>query len=207
MTMLRYVSGVGSGIVEILEDVARLRIELFRDFPYLYDGNLEYERNYLAGLSENEESFVVAAYQDDEAVGAATALPLSSNAEILDGVQDRFSRAGIRPEDCYYYSEILVRPSHRRRGISKEFYRQREETALRLGYSAACFSALKIEEIASPRPPDYFDPSDMWQRMGFHRHGDICVDYHWPTLQADGTTVDMKHRLYFWSHGLGVRQR
>ena len=26
-----------------LPDLARLRIEVFREFPYLYDGNLDYE--------------------------------------------------------------------------------------------------------------------------------------------------------------------
>ena len=200
--MYRYEAVLGTRIAEILDDVASLRIELFRQYPYLYDGNLEYERNYLKGLSENDKSFVVAAYMDDQVVGAATALPLSSNAEILDGVRERFFRAGFDPQACYYYSEILVRPSQRRRGISKEFYRRRREMALQLGYSTVCFSALNTEEIDSPAPPDYFDPSEMWRGMGFIQHRDIYVDYEWPTLRPDGTTLDMTHRLYFWTRHL-----
>ena len=196
--MLRYEAVLGSGIAEMLDDVASLRIELFRHYPYLYDDDLGYEKNYLKGLSENEESFVVAAYRDDEVVGAATALPLLSSAEILNGVREHFSRAGFSPSTCYYYSEILVRPAQRYHGIAKEFYRRRDETAIRLGYSTVCFAALNAEEIRSPRPSDYFDPSDMWRRMGFVQHRDIYVDHRWPTLQPDGTTLEMKHRLYFW---------
>ena len=30
------------------DDLARLRIEVFRDFPYLYEGDLDYERQYLS---------------------------------------------------------------------------------------------------------------------------------------------------------------
>lgn len=30
-----------------LDDMARLRIKVFRDWPYLYDGDVDYERRYL----------------------------------------------------------------------------------------------------------------------------------------------------------------
>ena len=32
-----------------VDELAALRIRVFRDFPYLYDGDLDYERAYLAG--------------------------------------------------------------------------------------------------------------------------------------------------------------
>lgn len=38
----------GPALEAALDDVARLRIAVFRDWPYLYDGTLEYERAYLA---------------------------------------------------------------------------------------------------------------------------------------------------------------
>lgn len=34
----------GDTLTSALDDVARLRISVFRDWPYLYDGDLEYER-------------------------------------------------------------------------------------------------------------------------------------------------------------------
>jgi len=36
----------GSAILSHLEDIARLRIQVFREWPYLYDGSMEYEREY-----------------------------------------------------------------------------------------------------------------------------------------------------------------
>ena len=37
----------GAALDSALDDVARLRIAVFRDWPYLYDGDLDYERRYL----------------------------------------------------------------------------------------------------------------------------------------------------------------
>ena len=42
---------VGEEISAVLPDLARLRIVVFRDWPYLYDGTLEYEEKYLAKLA------------------------------------------------------------------------------------------------------------------------------------------------------------
>ena len=38
----------GTDLDTALDDLARLRITVFRDWPYLYDGDLDYERRYLA---------------------------------------------------------------------------------------------------------------------------------------------------------------
>ena len=38
----------GPALKDVLPDLARLRIAVFRDWPYLYDGSEDYEREYLA---------------------------------------------------------------------------------------------------------------------------------------------------------------
>ena len=38
----------GPGLAATLGDVARLRIEVFRAWPYLYDGTVDTEQRYLA---------------------------------------------------------------------------------------------------------------------------------------------------------------
>jgi hypothetical protein len=42
----------GDDITSVLPDLARLRITVFRDWPYLYDGSLAYEEQYLAKLAK-----------------------------------------------------------------------------------------------------------------------------------------------------------
>ena len=41
-------------ILAAVPDLARLRIGVFREFPYLYDGSLDYERDYLADYASTE---------------------------------------------------------------------------------------------------------------------------------------------------------
>ncbi|MEZ5753098.1 MAG: GNAT family N-acetyltransferase, partial [Paracoccaceae bacterium] len=62
----------GLALVAALDDVARLRITVFRDWPYLYNGDLDYEKTYLAPYRDNPRAVVAGAFDDDRLVGAAT---------------------------------------------------------------------------------------------------------------------------------------
>src|SRR5437868_6948208 len=52
----------GSDIYAVLPDLARLRMTVFRDWPYLYDGTLEYEEKYLQTFAAAKGAVVIAAY-------------------------------------------------------------------------------------------------------------------------------------------------
>ena len=67
----------GFAVEPWLDELAELRIEVFRDFPYLYEGNREYERRYLDRYAQSDRSVFVLALEFNRLVGAATALPLS----------------------------------------------------------------------------------------------------------------------------------
>ena len=62
----------GDALIQALPDVARLRIGVFRDWPYLYDGDTGYEERYLRSYADSDGAIVVAALDGDEIVGAAT---------------------------------------------------------------------------------------------------------------------------------------
>ena len=71
------------GFAAALEDVARLRITVFRDWPYLYAGDFEYERKYLAAYLDSADSLVVGAFDGTRLVGVSTAAPMEDHAEEL----------------------------------------------------------------------------------------------------------------------------
>jgi len=52
---------IGNEINSVLPDLARLRITVFRDWPYLYDGTLDYEEKYLAKLAAAKDAVCVIA--------------------------------------------------------------------------------------------------------------------------------------------------
>ncbi|MEW6489534.1 MAG: hypothetical protein AB1578_16660 [Thermodesulfobacteriota bacterium] len=66
----------GRGVVPWIPEVARLCIAVFREYPYLCDGTLAYEQEYLKDLAGSASGVVVTAFDGDEAVGASTGMPL-----------------------------------------------------------------------------------------------------------------------------------
>ena len=70
----------GAALDAALDDVARLRIAVFRAWPYLYDGDLDYERRYLKAYRQSAHAVLVGAFDGADLVGAATGTPLAGNA-------------------------------------------------------------------------------------------------------------------------------
>ena len=55
---LTYIKRIGVDTSSLFEELAALRIEVFRDFPYLYEGSLEYEKEYLNTYSQSADSMI-----------------------------------------------------------------------------------------------------------------------------------------------------
>ena len=62
---LRIVPFVGANASPFINDVAKLRLEVFNEFPYLYVGDMDYERRYLSTYTSDPESLVVIAFDED----------------------------------------------------------------------------------------------------------------------------------------------
>ena len=73
----------GADLDAALDDVAALRIAVFRDWPYLYDGDLDYERGYLETYRNSEGAVLVGAFDGPRLVGAATGTPMRDHADIV----------------------------------------------------------------------------------------------------------------------------
>jgi hypothetical protein len=68
----------GAAIGPFIPDAARLRIAVFRDWPYLYEGDDVYERDYLRTYSDNPDSLFLIARAGGEVIGLSTGIPLQA---------------------------------------------------------------------------------------------------------------------------------
>ena len=74
----------GDALVSALPALAHLRMTVFRDWPYLYDGTLAYEQEYLAKFAAAKGAVCIAAYDGADIVGASTGGPmLESDQEFI----------------------------------------------------------------------------------------------------------------------------
>ena len=103
-----------------LETLAHLRIAIFREWPYLYEGSLAYEKEYLQTYLNSPDSLLILAKNDAEVVGAISGLPIS---QAIPATQTPFIKAQRPLESLYYLGEILLLPNHRHKGIGTKLYK------------------------------------------------------------------------------------
>ena len=66
---LQYVALSGAAMAQYMDELAQLRIRVFREFPYLYDGDEAYEKRYLQTYLNAPRSLMVLATDGGTVVG------------------------------------------------------------------------------------------------------------------------------------------
>ncbi len=94
-------------LTNAIPDVAGLRIEVFRAWPYLYDGDLAYEERYLAPYTTARDAIVVGAFDGNQLVGASTGMALSAHADDFAGA---FAGTGLDLAQVFYCAESVLLP-------------------------------------------------------------------------------------------------
>jgi GNAT superfamily N-acetyltransferase len=182
----------GAAIAPYLDDLAQLRIDVFREFPYLYEGSLDYEARYLHHYAHSERSIVVVARAGARIVGASTALPAP---EHQDDVGPALQRAGLDPCVVYYFGESVLRAEFRSRGIGHAFFDQREARARELGFKTAAFCAVE-RPAQHPKKPAGYRPHDVfWNKRGYTRQAQLRAEFSWRDVDE---TAETPKPMVFW---------
>lgn len=194
---IRIRSVTGEEVLPYLDDLARLRIEVFREFPYLYDGDMEYERGYLRSYSHSSRSIFVLAELNDEIIGVSTGVPMKR--ETMD-VRRPFLEAGLRPEHIFYFGESVLRKTYRGQGVGVSFMQRREAHARAFGtYTQIAFCAVKRPIDHPLRPPDYVPLDAFWERRGFVQQTQLTTTFSWRDLNQEEET---RKPMIFWLKSL-----
>jgi GNAT superfamily N-acetyltransferase len=183
----------GPALEQFIPELARLRIQVFRDFPYLYDGNIEYEKKYLQTYINCPESVIVIAFDGDKVVGASTAIPMKYE---TDELKKPFIEHGYNLDEVFYCSESVLDKNYRGLGIGVRFFEEREAHAEHLGgFKYICFCCVERPADHPRRPADYVPLDQFWTKRGYVKHPELHTTYVWKDLDdADETPKPMT----FW---------
>lgn len=194
---LRVAPLTGPALIQALPDLAQLRITVFRDWPYLYDGTLAYEQGYIDKFSRSEGAVIVAAYDGARIVGAATASPMLGHA---DAFAEPFRKHGLAVERTFYFGESVLLREYRGRGIGKAFFEHREAHARTIAtFTHATFCAVVRPDDHPLRPGGYVPLDAFWMRRGFRKLDGVVGTFEWRDV---GDSEASSKPMQFWLKAL-----
>jgi ribosomal protein S18 acetylase RimI-like enzyme len=188
---------VGLQLASMVTTISDWRVKNFKEYPYLYEGNNDYEKAYTKSYIDSLKSAVIVAYDEDEKLaGFLTCLPLIDDEEFLSTAKPVFLNAQLDPEKFYYCGEVIIEGNYRKQGIARKLFAKFEEHAKELGYDNGCFVTIEHPENHPLKPKDYEDPSIVWHHFGYEKT-DIVVTAVYPTIDGNGFS-DKENKLVFW---------
>ncbi len=182
----------GTAIADVLDDLATLRLDIFPEYPYLYQGLREDELKYLVTYAEAPDACAILANDGLTVIGAATGMPLvHEDAQMLDA----FAGTTFPLNEIYYVGELLFRPAYRNCGLGQKLLDRLEHYIQSLGsYRKLTCATVVRPEDHSLRPCDYIPITRFLARAGFARLSGVTTSFMW--LETDGVKRD--HLMQFW---------
>ncbi len=186
----------GAALEAALDDVARLRIQVFRAWPYLYDGDLDYERKYLQSYRDSDRAIMVGAFDGDRLIGASTGAPLTDHA---DDFAAAFKGTGLDLGDIFYCAESVLLPDYRGQGVGHKFFDLREAHARSHGFSKCAFCGVQRPADHPMRPETYRPLDAFWRARGYAPLSGAIAQFSWKDIGEKGET---QKPLQFWIRDL-----
>lgn len=183
----------GEELERALPELARLRIEVFRAFPYLYAGTEEYEQDYLRDFARAPDSVIIAAETEaGEIVGCATGSAiLGHHSEFAAPLKT----AGYDLATTFYFGESVLLPAYRGTGLGHVFFDAREAHARARGYKRAVFCAVERAPDHALRPEGYSPLDTFWLKRGYSKIPSLTTAFTWPTEPAGPNET---HIMAYW---------
>lgn len=194
--MIRVERLQGAAVSDALPDVARLRMEVFRSWPYLYDGDMAYEEAYLQVYRDSQDAILVAAFDGDTLVGASTGAPMADHDEDFGAA---FSDGDPSLDQIFYCAESVLQPDYRGQGIGHHFFDVREAHARTLGFWYSAFCAVIRPDDHPLRPPAYQPLDPFWRKRGYAPVEEVTASFLWKDVDLPDET---HHALQFWMRAL-----
>lgn len=186
----------GPAMHAALDDLARLRIAVFRDWPYLYDGTPDYEQGYLRQFAKGKDGIIVAARDNGDIVGCATGSALATQQAPL---QAPFIKAGYDIGRIFYCGESVLLPQYRGQGIGHLFFEEREKHARAKGYTFATFCGVVRDPHHPARPKDERPLDGFWKKRGYRRMDGLMAHFSWTDIGDDAPS---EKPMQFWLKAL-----
>ncbi len=184
---------VGQEARKLALALADLRLKVFWDFPYLYEGTVEYEKNYLETYFKAEHSFILVVKDGEKIIGATTGIWAREEEESFKKPLQAY---GLNTDEVFYFGESVLLPQYRGLGLGKVFMEEREEYARSIpGIKILAFCSVERPSDHLMKPADYRPLDEFWRSRGFTPAQGLFTEYSWLDRGEKNETVK---KLNYW---------
>jgi hypothetical protein len=181
--------------------LAQLRISEFKEYPYLYSGNIEAERKLVAEYAQDEKGMIVVAKINGKTAGLLSGIPLVSNAQIVSGIKAFFEKQKVNINEYYYCGEGIILPEFRHLGLIKMLLNKQDEQAKKWQFKYVCALTVFRDETYFPKPKAYTSTDSLWTHLGFIKTN-LRTNFIWPTIQKNNSIIEQENTVEFWTKTL-----
>ena len=186
---------------EHLLEIAALRIKVFKDFPYIYAGSVDYEVKYLDRYFKAAHGTFILAFDEnsgDKIIGVATALPLK---EEDDFVKKPFLELGKKIDEFFYFGESVLLPEYRGQGLGHSFFDEREKVALSFPQiKTTVFCAVERPVDHPMKPANYRPLDEFWKKRGYQKDSQLISKFEWLDIgEGHETEKNMRYWVKSWN--------
>ncbi len=191
---MKYIELRGRDALTYLEPIAKLRIKVFAEWPYIYEGDLDYEKHYLETYFKTKNSFITLAFSEQGLIVGATTAVWLPNAD--PSFQKPFLDAKYDLETICYYGESVLLSKWRGQGVGKEFMFRREKFAKTFPTVIHCAFCAVMRPNSHPLYDKSYKSLDgFWHKIGFSPVQGMVAHYSWKDI---GDQNETEKPLQFW---------
>lgn len=178
----------GSEARKYFQQIASMRINMFKGYPYFYEGSFDCEKEYLESYFNSTHSKVLLVLKDEQIVGFSTSIPLKE----MEVVRSAFSKKQIDTSQYLYIGETLIEEPFRTPELLRKISEFHEAQAKNTGYSRLVCMVVKRDHSHPLRPANYralepvqdlgyklleeIEVKQKWERTDTHQREENCLD-------------------------------
>lgn len=192
----RIISTSNQKIAETIQSLGRIRLQVFREFPYLYDGSISDEIHYLSHYGACSGSLVLRAFHGEDLIGVSTCLPM---VQAQAAFRQPFEQQGWDCSTLGYLGESVILAEHRGHGLGRKFFQLREAHLKSLGCQIATFCAVDRPADHALRPQGYRPLDSFWIGLGYRKQERLKASFSWRQVDEQAECLNT---LTYWTKSL-----
>ncbi|MDX8430405.1 MAG: GNAT family N-acetyltransferase [Candidatus Algichlamydia australiensis] len=198
---IEIISLQGKEILPYLRELARLRMVVFKEWPYLYDGSYDGEEKYLQIYAETQNALFILAIEGGTVIGAVTGIPVS---ESMEEVQEVFLKKNLPMNKVYYLGEIMLLKEFRNKGTGKKMYLAFEKFLKELKkFEKVVLCEIFRDKSDKRMPTEYKSLTTFWESLGYKRLPNLEASFSYKEM---GLSKESSHAMHFHEKNLALEE-